>query len=217
MAGKRGAAPTGAQEFDPAIVLADVKEHPQNPRRGNDEAVAESIRANGFYGGIVVQKSTGLVIAGNTRYRVAVKDGAESIPGFWLDVDDDTATRIMLADNRTSDVATYDDRVLAQMLSDLRDSNDGLTGTLFSDAEVESLVRSSGLLADEAVSFLDGIDGADGPRATSNTLPPPNIGMVPVSFVLSPENKDAVLRHLQHVKDSQGLDTVADALVVVCQ
>lgn len=42
-----------------------------------------------------------------------------SVPVVWLDVDDATAKRIMLADNRTADLATYDEQILAEALASL--------------------------------------------------------------------------------------------------
>lgn len=117
------------QEFDPAIPVADLVEHPDNPRRGDDQIVAESVEVNGFYGAVLVQRSTGRVLAGHTRLRVARAEGAESLPGIWLDVDDVEARRIMLADNRTSDLATYDDDLLVRMLADALDDDGSLLGT----------------------------------------------------------------------------------------
>ena len=61
------------QTFDEAIPVDDITEHPDNPRRGDDPAVEESMVRNGFFGAILVQRSTDHVIAGNTRYRVMLR------------------------------------------------------------------------------------------------------------------------------------------------
>lgn len=96
-----------------------LKEHPQNPRRGVVEAIAESIDVNGWYGAIVAQKSTGYILAGNHRYRAAVAAGAKTVPVIWMDIDDEAALRILLADNRTADLGHYDEAVLAGILESL--------------------------------------------------------------------------------------------------
>ena len=96
-----------------------LKEHPRNPRRGNVEAIEESVENNGWYGAIVAQKSTGYILAGNHRYRVAVAKGAKEVPVIWHDVDDETAVRILLADNRTADLGTYDEQTLGELLEGL--------------------------------------------------------------------------------------------------
>lgn len=91
-----------------SVALSSLKPHPKNPRQGDVGAIYESIEANGFYGAVVAQKSTGHVLAGNHRMLAAQHAGAGSVPVVWVDVDDETALRIPLADNRTNDVASYD-------------------------------------------------------------------------------------------------------------
>ena len=129
------------QTFDAAIPVDQIQQHPANPRRGDDEAVGESIARNGFFGAILVQRSSGNVIAGNTRYRVMTEEGHDTIPGFWVDCDDETATRILLADNRTSDLAFYDDTALFGLLKSLTES-EGLTGTGYDRSAYELLLQS---------------------------------------------------------------------------
>ena len=101
------------------IQVGTLKQHPDNPRQGNVKAIEASIEANGFYGAIFVQKSTRLVLAGNHRLKAARNLGLKTIPVVWVDVDDDTATDILLADNRTSDLAEYDNPILAKLLGSL--------------------------------------------------------------------------------------------------
>jgi SAM-dependent methyltransferase len=65
-----------AKEY--AIVPVDSLEtHPRNVNQGDIGAIYESIGANGFYGAIVAQKSTGRILAGNHRYQAAV----QGLPG----------------------------------------------------------------------------------------------------------------------------------------
>ena len=44
-----------------------LRPHPRNPRRGDVDAIEESIAENGFYGCVVAQRSTGYILAGNHR------------------------------------------------------------------------------------------------------------------------------------------------------
>lgn len=90
--------------------------HPENPRRGDVAGVTRSIRDNGWWGVVIAQRSTGRILAGHTRTAAAIEAGLESVPVFWLDVDDDGARRVLLADNRWADVATYDPAGLAALL-----------------------------------------------------------------------------------------------------
>jgi ParB-like chromosome segregation protein Spo0J len=102
--------------------------HPRNPRQGDVGAISESLAAFGQYAPIVVQKSSGHVIAGNHRLLAARALGWKDIQVVRVDVDDQTAERILVADNRTADLATNDDAALTALLADLAARGD-LTGT----------------------------------------------------------------------------------------
>jgi ParB-like chromosome segregation protein Spo0J len=128
------------QRFVVEYPVADLVEHPANPRRGDVEAIAASIDANGFYGAIVVQESTGLVLAGNHRLRAARRQGLDVVPVAVIDVDDERAKRILLADNRTSDLGAYDDELLRTLLEELAAEADGLTGTGYDDADLTAML-----------------------------------------------------------------------------
>lgn len=118
--------------------LSELKPHPDNPREGDVGAIHQSIEATGFYGALVVQKSTGHVLAGNHRLQAALHAGAKTLPVIEVDCDDETARRIMLADNRTSDLATYDTDALIASLTALGD----LDGTGYDGDDLDALIRS---------------------------------------------------------------------------
>jgi len=113
--------------------------HPENPRTGDTRKIRESIKANGFYGVLVVQKSTRCVLAGNHRLIAAREMGAKKLPVIWVECSDDEALRIMLADNRTSDLATYDNAKLAELLEYVQQDVGTLIGTGYTLAELSAL------------------------------------------------------------------------------
>jgi ParB-like chromosome segregation protein Spo0J len=117
------------------VPLDFLREHPDNPREGDTGAIHASIETTGFYGTIVVQRSTGRVLAGNHRLKAARAAGLTELPAMVLDVDDDTARRILLVDNRTNDLASYDEHALAGLLLSL----DDLVGTGFSPEDLQAL------------------------------------------------------------------------------
>jgi DNA modification methylase len=121
-----------------------LRPHPRNPRQGDIGAIHQSIEANGFYGTVIAQRSTGFILAGNHRWRAAQQDGADSIPVTWVDVDDDHALRILLADNRTNDLATYNDEALAELLKDLHASTGTLLGTGYDGDDLDELLAELG-------------------------------------------------------------------------
>lgn len=102
-----------------------LREHPENPNKGDVDTIDESIEVNGWYGAVTAQKSTGYIIAGNHRYRTAKARGATEIPVIWKDVDDEAALRILLVDNQSARKAQMDEEKLTAVLESL----ESLSGT----------------------------------------------------------------------------------------
>ncbi len=123
------------------VDIDQVKEWPDNPRSGDITELKNSIQVNGFYTAVAVQRSTGYVIAGNHRRRALVEMGATQIPVVYLDVEDIEATRLALADNRVSDLATYDDKALFALLDSMLESKGGLEGTGYDRHAYELLLQ----------------------------------------------------------------------------
>jgi len=126
----------------PLTPVGEFVQHPKNARDGDLGAIAESIRENGFYGAIQVQRSTGWIVAGNHRWEAAAAIlGMEALPRLVIDVDDETALRMLVVDNRSSDLASYDERRQAALLVDLqRESEKGLAGTGWRSDELDQLL-----------------------------------------------------------------------------
>lgn len=89
-------------------LVSELKQHPNNPRRGNIEAIKQSIETSGFFGAIIVQKSTGYILAGNHRAQAAQAAGIKKVPIIEIDCDDETALRILLSDNRAAEGGEWD-------------------------------------------------------------------------------------------------------------
>lgn len=123
------------------VPLEQLIPYPGNPRRGDLSVLKESFTTNGVYGALVVQRSTRYVLAGNHRLQAAAALGLESLPVIWADVDDDTARRILLVDNRSNDLAGYDSEKLAGLLSSLED----LTGTGYVTDDLTNLIHEPDL------------------------------------------------------------------------
>lgn len=137
------------------VALDTLKPHPMNPRRGDVAEISKSIAHNGFYGALVVQKSTGHILAGNHRYLAAKEQGMASLPVIWVNVDEVEAQRILLADNRTSDLGGYDNEQLAALLDGLA-QGDGLEGTGYKQSDLDALL--AGLTPPDADAWGDAFD-----------------------------------------------------------
>ena len=143
------------------LTPATVALYHRNPRLGNVAAIADSLRAHGQYKPVVVNRGTHTgrpmeVLAGNHTVK-AFRDLAERYPSdprwqllaaYVIDVDDDRAARIVLVDNRSPELGTYDNAVLVDVLEGL---GDDLTGTGYTEddlsdmlAGIEELVTGTG-------------------------------------------------------------------------
>lgn len=158
-----------------AVVPIDsVQPHPRNVRRGDLEQIAKSQAENGFFGACLVQESSGHICIGNHRWRAWKSLGMTEIAVLYAEISDRQARKFLLADNATSDAATYDLQGLAKELQELQDDDD-LQGSGYDDSDVTALLQQ--VAADEAATRgRNGDDegtGARGPGLADRFLVPP--------------------------------------------
>lgn len=122
--------------------LSNVRPHPRNANMGDTDAIIESIQVNGFTAPVLVQRSTGFIVAGNHRYAALHELGADQIPVIWLDLDDEQALRYMVADNRSTRLGKDDLALLSDILNDLNSTDMGLTGSLYDEDYAQLLEES---------------------------------------------------------------------------
>lgn len=122
------------------VDTADLIVHPRNPNEGDIGAIVESIKSNGFYGAIVAQRSTRYVLAGNHRLQAATLCGIERVPVTWVECDERTALKILLADNRTGELAQRNVDALATLLYELA-RDDDMRGTGYDEEDLEGLLQ----------------------------------------------------------------------------
>lgn len=123
------------------VPVADLVLLANNPRHGDVGAISQSLEAHGQYRPIVVNKPTMEILAGNHTYKAAVALGWKKIAVNYVDVNAEEAQRIMLADNRTNDLATYDNAVLADILGGLAETPDKFTGIGFDERDLNALLK----------------------------------------------------------------------------
>ncbi|MEU6417831.1 ParB/RepB/Spo0J family partition protein [Streptomyces spiralis] len=124
-----------------AVPIDDLVEYYRNPRTGDVDAIAESLRVNGQYKAIVVNRGTHTgrpneILAGNHTWAAAKQLGWDQIAATFVDVTDEDAARIVVVDNRTSDLAGYDSELLADILEELPD----LDGTGYDQDALDKLL-----------------------------------------------------------------------------
>ena len=101
--------------------LDELKPYEKNPRRndGAVDAVAKSIEQFGFKVPIVIDADN-VIVCGHTRYKAAQKLKLESVPCVVAnDLTPEQVKAFRLADNKTSELASWDDAFLIEELNDL--------------------------------------------------------------------------------------------------
>lgn len=118
-----------------AVPIGGLKHYGRNPRRGDVDLIASSLKRNGQYKPVTVRTGTNEILAGNHTVKAARQLGWTHIAATFMDVSDEDAARIVLTDNRTSDQGTYDMDQLQALLGSLPD----LEGTGYTDDDLEAM------------------------------------------------------------------------------
>lgn len=105
------------------VSINKIKPYEKNPRKNDDavDAVANSIKEFGWQQPIVVD-SGGVIIAGHTRYKAAKKLKLEEVPIVVTDkLTKEQVNAYRLADNKSGELACWDDNLLDQELNNILD------------------------------------------------------------------------------------------------
>jgi len=104
------------------LPLAGIKPYWRNPRDNEAaiEAVKHSISRYGFNSPLIIDKGH-VLIAGHTRYKALTQLGWTKAPCVVLDIDDAKAREYRIADNKTSEFASWD---LSKLIPELREIGD---------------------------------------------------------------------------------------------
>src|SRR5207245_825278 len=127
-----------------AVPCASLNFDPENARLHPDRNIAAIMKSLAEFGQdqpLVVQRQGMIVRKGNGRLGAARRLGWEWIAAFVVDEDDVRAVARAIADNRTAELATWDEERLAQMLRSIREAGEiDLDVTGFSQADIDQLL-----------------------------------------------------------------------------
>ena len=126
---------------DPST-LTPWNQNPRNNEAAIDE-VAKSIQRFGFASPIVARTADGRVIAGHTRLAAALRLGLEDVPVRFLDIDEQLASALALADNKIGEIATWDDETLGQVLAGLEQDGMDLGGLGWDEDELDRILEAA--------------------------------------------------------------------------
>lgn len=149
-----------------SVPVTSLTPYYKNPRIGNIDEIAKSLHINGQYRPIIVNIGTKTgrpneILAGNHTFKASkkalkwsvrvtakgkkprIKEYEKSawshIDASFVDVDEDSAKKIVAADNKTAELGGYDEGLLAELLVSL----DGdYQGTGFSELDVNDILKN---------------------------------------------------------------------------
>ena len=133
------------------VQVADLVPWGRNPR--NNDAAAErlayTIQTHGWTTPLLVQAGSNRIIGGHTRLKAAIKLGLAEVPAVFLDVDDQQADAIAIADNRLGELATWDADELGALLRGLADDGADMAAIGYDDDELAELLAALSEPTDE--------------------------------------------------------------------
>jgi len=118
------------------VPVDELTPHPDNPNRGSVDDLAESLTEFGQFRSIVGLPD-GTILAGHHLVQAAKRVGLKTVRVDIIDVDDKTARKIMLADNRLADLGLGPN--LDLLLKNLEELGNDIAGTGFDEDYIRML------------------------------------------------------------------------------
>ena len=149
------------------LAVSSLKPNPKNPRKHNARQIrllAKSIRAVGFNVPVLVDQDHN-VIAGHGRILAARLLGMQEVPTIRLDhLTQAQATAFMIADNRLTEIAIWDDTLLAEQLK------------ILSEVDLDFDLEATGFTMGEIDLRIEGLSTGEGKEDPADTIPPLPMG-----------------------------------------
>ena len=198
-----------------------------NPRSHSDrnmDAIQSSLSSYGQVEPLLIQKSSKMVIAGNGRMASMRRLGWDTAEPVVLDVDDIEARKLSIALNRSGELASWDEGVLAKHLDDLSGIEDFDLGNLgFNSEEVDDMLSALAKVVDE-VDLQDVVEENDNEdeeeEASDHDVIPPNTQpanmksakMKELKVFLDPDDYTAFQMAIRTLAERYGTDNTSDTI-----
>lgn len=132
------------QLLNPVTVkICDLHADPANARKHNAknlDAIKASLHKFGQRKPIIVQREGMIVRAGNGTMEAAKALGWTELAAVIFDEDNATASQYAIADNRSAELAEWDDETLASLLDGMDEQSKDLLG--FDQQDLDELLKS---------------------------------------------------------------------------
>ena len=198
--------------------IADLIPHPSNPRILEDaiRPVARSIKEFGFINPVIINEHN-IILAGHARTEAAKTLDYQKVPCVKVEgLTKAQELAYLLADNRLSENASYDNNMLADVIKTIEDMDFDATVTGYSEDEIEAFINASAENLDDLLGL--------GEEPTEYEVHDQNIeeessekNVHRVSFFFSEEQKEIVMSTVQAVKENAPEKiSMGAALAVIC-
>ena len=123
------------------VSIDKLKMHPRNYRRGDVDAIKRSLKAYGQIHSVTVSSRTKHVLDGNHTVKAAKALGWKDVAVNWIDVDEQTEMKILVAANGVHAQGSYNEDVLLSMLRDI--APEDLPPTGYDEFFIYDLIKNS--------------------------------------------------------------------------
>jgi ParB-like chromosome segregation protein Spo0J len=124
------------------VDINTIKPYWRNPRKNNGaiEAIKNSIAKYGYNNPILIDKDN-VIISGHTRCMALRQLQKKDIPILRLDLSEQKAKEFRIVDNKSSELALWDDEKLMQELREISDIDD--MQKYFNDLDLNKMISEN--------------------------------------------------------------------------
>jgi hypothetical protein len=217
------------------ITAADLQPWNRNPKKHDHAKIMDSIVRFGFTSPVLLDETTGRIIAGHGRvesllkvqgsakHLKVLKDAGLTVPknvsvnaeGAWMVPvvrgltfsSESEAEAYLITDNRLTEIGGWDDDMLLEMLRDIQSNVEDVpfSGTGYTDREVENLMRKADVARDAGPTAVEKADGFL------------NAGVKQIVMFFKAEEYDHVLERLDAAQKAHGIDNHTDLLLALLE
>lgn len=224
----------GSTRWMEYLPLSRVVPADANPKKHDDARIRKSVGRFGYVEPITMDERTGKLVAGHGRLEalatmqaegqtppdgIVVQDGEWCVPVTrgWSSRSDDEADAYLIASNQLVTAGGWDDSGLSEMLNRVSDPHD----LGFTDNELDSFMAALG--ATDFLSEFGAPAPPEGEQPPESTDEQGNVTLrtkrqgdnAHVTVIMSFAERDEVIGTLKRAKAMHGLQTTAEALLLV--
>jgi hypothetical protein len=142
---KKAVTPSESNLLEETVAINSLVENPRNPQQHPEDQIvrlAASLTARGQYKPLLARRVNRMLIAGHGVRLAMLKLGWTTARVVFWDIDQGTADRVMLGDNRLGEGSTPDEDRVAELLREIPNTDWLSVG--FNEDEAAKLLRSFG-------------------------------------------------------------------------